>query len=444
MDTALGLLGVAALIAATAFFVAAEFAFVASDRNRIEKEAADGSRSAQVVLRLLKTLSFQLSGAQLGITIAAVVLGFIAEPVAASLIEPAIEPFVAEGAVSGVSLVLALVLATVFTMVIGELVPKNVAIARPNRTAKLLGRPFKIYSTIATPFIVITDSTAGWLTRRMGVEPAHELKQLPEIEDLEFLVRSSGEEGTLDAGEVELLTRTLRFGDKTADDVMIPRIDVHAVDSETTVADLVALSRSTGKSRFPVIRGDLDSVASIVHVKAALAIDPDDRETTPVTAISREVLAVPESRDLVSLMLDMRARGAQMAVVVDEHGGTAGIVSLEDLLEEIVGEIDDEHDRATEVTVVEDDGVFVLSGGLHRDEVRDACGFDYPDGNYETLAGFVLDQLQRIPSAGEILRHDGWRIEVVEMDRRRIATLRLSAPKGAQMPASPAVENGSR
>ncbi|MGI9625182.1 MAG: hemolysin family protein, partial [Acidimicrobiales bacterium] len=314
----------------------------------------------------------------------------------------------------------------------------------PNPTAKLLGRPFKIYSIIATPFIVITDSTADWLTRRMGVEPAHELKQLPEIEDLEFLVRSSGEEGTLDAGEVELLTRTLRFGDKTADDVMIPRIDVHAVDSDTTVADLVALSRATGKSRFPVIRGDLDSVASIVHVKAALAIEPDKRETTPVTEISREVLAVPESRDLVSLMLDMRARGAQMAVVVDEHGGTAGIVSLEDLLEEIVGEIDDEHDRATEMTVVEDDGVFVLSGGLHRDEVRDACGFDYPDGNYETLAGFVLDQLQRIPSAGEILRHDGWRIEVVEMDRRRIATLRLSAPKSTQMPASSTAENGSR
>ena len=381
-----------------------------------------------MVLRLLRQLSFQLSGAQLGITIAAVVLGFIAEPVAASLLEPLLESTIGEGAAGGVSIVLALVLATVFTMVVGELVPKNIAIARPERTAKLLARPFWLYSIITKPFIRVSDGSADWLTRRLGVEPAHELRQLPDLEDLEFLVRSSAEEGTLEAEAVTLLTRSLRFADKSADDVMVPRIDVFSLDAEASVADLVRLSAETGKSRFPLTRGDLDTVVGVVHVKAALAISPDDRERTPVMDVKRNVLAVPESRDLVSLMVEMREGRLPLAVVVDEHGGTAGIVSLEDLIEEIVGEIDDEYDDATELTVVEDDGVYVLSGGLHHDEVRDACGFEFPEGHYETLAGFVLDRLQRIPSAGEILRHDGWRIEVVEMDRRRIATVRLHEP----------------
>ena len=416
------------MVAATAFFVAAEFAFVAVDRTKIEQEAAEGSRVSAGVLRLLQRLSFQLSGAQLGITIAAVVLGFISEPVAAALLEPLVESIVGEGNAGGLSVVVAIILATVFTMVIGELVPKNIAIARPERTAKLLATPFRFYSWLASPFIRVSDGAADWLTRRLGVEPAHELRQLPDLEDLDYLVRSSGEEGTLEGEAVTLLTRSLRFAEKAADDVMVPRIDVHALDAESSVADLVALSAETGKSRFPLIRGDLDTVVGVVHVKAALAIPPDDRDDTPVMSVSRDVLAVPESRDLVSLMQDMRQDRLPLAVVVDEHGGTAGIVSLEDLLEEIVGEIDDEYDDATELTVIEDDGVYVLSGGMHHDEVREACGFEYPEGNYETLAGFVLDRLQRIPSPGEMLRHDGWRLEVVEMDRRRIATLRLHEP----------------
>ncbi len=379
-------------------------------------------------MELLRRLSFQLSGAQLGITIAAVVLGFIAEPTVAALIEPGMDALVGEGAAPSVSLILAILIATVFTMVVGELVPKNVAIARPEATAKLLAAPWRVYILLAQPFIWVSDKTADSLTRRLGVEPAHELVHLPSLEDLDFLVRSSGEEGTLTPDEVTLLTRTLRFADKSADDVMVPRTDVHALDAEATVADLVTLSADTGLSRFPVVQGDIDTVVGVVHVKEALAIPPDDRDQTPITAVANPVLAVPESRDVMSIMTDMRQRRLPLVVVVDEHGGTAGIVSLEDLLEEIVGEIDDEHDDATELTVVEDEGVYVLAGGLHHDEVREACGFEFAEGPYETLAGFVLDRLQRIPIAGEVFRHDGWRIEVVEMDRHRIATLRLHEP----------------
>ncbi len=428
IDTALGLLGVGALIGATAFFVAAEFAFVTVDRNRIEQQAAEGSRVAQSVDALLKKLSFQLTGAQLGITVAAVVLGFVAEPTVATLVEPTMEAVVGARAAAEVSLALALVLATVGTMVIGELVPKNVAIARPEAVAKLLAAPYRMYGTIAGPFIKLSDSLANQLTRRMGVEPADELKHVPTLEDLEYLIKSSAAEGTLHPDEVLLLTRSLRFGEKEADEVMVPRVEVRSLDATSSVADLVVLSAETGLSRFPIVRGSIDDVVGVVHVKAALAIEPAQRRSTPVTAVMRDVLAVPESRELVSIMIDMRRRRLPLAVVVDEHGGTAGIVSMEDLLEEIVGEIDDEHDDATELTVIEGEGIYVLSGGMHADEVRDACGFEMPEGRYETLAGFVLDHLQRVPSEGEVFRFDGWRIEIVEMDRRRIATVRLHEP----------------
>ena len=424
----MGLAAVAALIAATAFFVAAEFALVTVDRHRIEQQAASGSRVAQSVLALLKTLSFQLTGAQLGITIAAVVLGLIAEPTVVNLIEPTVEKVVGEGAAAGVSLVLALTIATVLTMVIGELVPKNVAIARPETVANLLAGPYRLYGVIAGPFIRLSDNVANWSTRKLGVEPAGELRQVPSLADLDYLIKSSGEEGTLEPEEVVLLTKSIRFGEKCADEVMVPRVEVQSLDAQASVTDLVALSARTGKSRFPIVRGDLDQVAGVVHVKAALGIDPTDRSTTSVTSVMSDVLAVPESRDLVSIMVDMRRRRLPLAVVVDEHGGTAGIVSMEDLLEEIVGEIDDEYDDATEVTVIEGEGVYVLAGGLHLDEVRDGCGFEMPEGRYETLAGFVLDRLQRIPAEGEVFRHDGWRIEVVEVDGLRVATLRLHEP----------------
>ena len=226
----------------------------------------------------------------------------------------------------------------------------------------------------------------------------------PSLEDLDYLVRSSGESGVLDSAEVQLLTRTIRFGDKVAADVLVPRVALHTLDDGASVADLVALSAETGRSRFPVIGESIDDVVGIVHVKSALAVLPAERAATPITSVTSPVLAVPEGRELVAVMADLRRSRNHLAIVVDEHGGTAGVVTLEDLLEEIVGEIDDEHDDATELTVVEDEGVTVLDGGLHRDEVIDACGFAMPDGPYETLAGCILDRLQRIPVEGEVLR----------------------------------------
>lgn len=429
LGTVLGLLAVLALIAATAFFVAVEFSLVAADRNRVESEAAEGSRSAAAVLALLKRLSFHLSGAQLGITVASVALGLIAEPTIAKLIEPGVEAIVGESAAKGVSIVVALTLATVVIMVIGELMPKNLVITRPVAYAKILATPARIYGFVFGPLIKFMNGCADWLTRKVGVEPQEELEHAPSREDLAFVIRSSGEEGTLGPDEVKLLNRAIRFSEKNADDAMIPRVNVHSVEATATVAELVTASADTGLSRFPVTGDDVDDVRGVAHVKAAMRIPVGERASTPVTEIMRTILAVPESRDLVSIVVDMRRRKSQLAVVIDEHGGTAGVLSLEDMLEEIVGEIEDEYDDAAELTVIEDEGIYVLSGSLHRDEVAEASNFDIGDGEYETLGGFVLDVLQRIPAQGEVFRQDGWRLEVVEMDRHRVATVRLNEPR---------------
>ena len=428
IDTTWGLIAVGILIAATAFFVAAEFAFLAVDRARIEAEARGGNRSAAALLKILKELSYQLTGAQLGITITAVLIGFIAKPTIASMLQDPIGSIVGESAKESVSLAAALVLATFAAMILGELVPKNIAIAKTDISAKSLAKPFQIYSYIAKPVIILSDAAANWLTRRLGVEPAQELERVPNLEDLSSLIRTSGEEGTLGFHEVDLLTKSLRFAKKSANEVMVPRLAIHALPRRSTIAELVELSASTGLSRFPIVDNDLDSVIGIAHVKSALHVAQDLRNSQLIETIMGDVLAIPETRDLLSVMTDMRKHRIPLAVVVDEHGGTEGIVSIEDLLEEIVGEIDDEYDSASQNGLEERAGVFTISGNLHPHEVADLCGFEILDGSYETIAGFALEKLQRIPTPGEMFRHRRWKIEILAMDNLRIARLRLTAP----------------
>lgn len=433
IETALGLFAVAVLIAANGLFVAAEFALVAVDRARVEQRATDGSRPARHVLVLLERLSYHLSGAQLGITVTSLVLGFVAQPTIGALIDPAIEPVVGARASTGVSIVAALVLATIVQMVLGELIPKTLAIARPVGTALAVGPPFRAFNSVAAPITGIVNAAADRLTRMLGFEPADELHDVRSLDELAYLIRHSGQEGTLAPAEVTLLTRAIRFGDKTAADALVPRVGVTGIAADATVSDLLTCSEETGHSRFPVIRADLDDadlddLVGVVHVKSVLDVAPERRGSARVAEIMGPVFAVPEGRDLASIFLEMRERRSQLAVVVDEHGGTAGILTLEDLVEEIVGAIDDEYDDAGELTVLEDEGVWVLSGSLHPDEVEEACGFVMPDGPYETLAGYVLHRLQRIPRQGEVFRHEGWLVEVAELDRRRVATARLRAP----------------
>ncbi len=403
---------------------------MAVDRSRVEHLAEEGSRRARTTLAVLRRLSFHLSGAQLGITIVSLVLGFVAEPTVAALIEPVIEPLVGERAAAGVSVAVALALATVFQMVVGELIPKNVVIARPTRSALWLAAPFRAYAIVFGPVIELSERAANWAVRKLGVEPQEELSAVRSLPELELLFRSSVAEGALEARAGDLLTRSIRFGEKTADDALTPRTALVALETDATLDELVDRSLDTGFSRFVVYGTDLDDVRGVVHVKSVYDIAPEDRGTTEVQAVMTEAFVVPESRSLASLLGELREQGAHLAVVVDEYGGTAGIVTMEDLIEEIVGEIDDEWDpEPEEVSVVQPSGAFLLSGGLHPDEVLDACGFVVPEGEYETLAGFVLDRLGHLPVPGEWIAESGWELEVVELDRRRIDRIRLVPPE---------------
>ncbi len=430
IDTALGLLAVVLLIAANGAFVAHEFALVAVDRSRVAVHASEGRSAAKATEKVLQRLSFHLSGAQLGITITSLVLGFIAEPVVATLLEPLVGSIVGDERALAVSVVVALVLATTFQMVMGELVPKSLAISHPTSTAYALAKPMRVYGIAVGPVVRAFNGVANWTVRRMGIEPQEELRSVRGLEELDLLFRSSGEEGTIDEESLTLLVRAVRFSEKTAADALVPRTEVIGLSADDSVADLTARAVETGHSRFPVYDGDLDEIVGVGHVKDAFTVPFRRRPETLVRSIAADALVVPETLDLSSLLALLRERATHLAVVADEYGGTAGIITLEDVLEEVVGEIDDEHDRPTPpLTRVQRPGEWVLSGGLHPDEVFDTCGFEIPDGPYETLAGFVLDALGRIPEAGDGFDHDGWLLEVQTMERLRVASVHLVAPE---------------
>jgi len=423
-----GLVAVVVLVAANSFFVAVEFGLVAVDRTKVDLAVEAGDRRAGVLAGLLRRLSFHLSGVQLGITVCSVVLGVLAAPVVASLLEPALRHVVGDRVVRSVSVGVALALATVAQMVIGELIPKAIAVAKPLETARALAPAQRAFAFVAGPLIRLFDGAATGVVRLLGIEPSEDLSSVRSRSELARLVASSGRSGTMGRAEAQLVSRAFRFTEKSVGEVLTPRPDVIALPDAATGAELSELSLATGHSRFPVYDGDLDSVVGVVHVKSLFDVEPDVRESVPVSDLMVAPMVVPESRDLDTLLPDMRQRGAYLVVVADEYGGTAGIVTVEDLIEELVGEIDDEHDVATQQVSRRGGGEVVLSGGFHADEVRDASGFEMPEGGYDTLAGFVLDRLGRIPVVGDEMDEAGWVIRVEEMDRRRIAKVSLRAP----------------
>ncbi len=424
----------ALLVFANAFFVASEFGLVAVDRSRVDEESANGSANARRVQTLLESLSFYLSGSQLGITASSLILGFIAKSTIATQIDRLLGENVGDGTVTGLSVALAVASATVFQMVVGELVPKTIAIDRPYEVSTRLSRATRIWGIVAKPVIIAFDAAANAVVRAMGIEPTDELDQVRSLDEIGRLIVSSGEDGVLDLEDVTLLTRSIRLGEKTAAEALVPRMEVVALDRDATGKDLVDIATGSGLSRFPVYGADSDDVIGVVHIKALYAVAHEHRAETLVTDLMTEPVFIPESLDLDHLLHAVRESRNHLAIVVDEHGGTEGIITLEDILEEIVGEIDDEYDGPSQVmTKIEERGTFIVAGSLHHDELEDACGFELPEGEYETLAGFVLDQLGVIPAPGARFTHDGWKIEVVAMERRRVASVRLVSP---QNPAS--------
>ncbi|QLL05154.1 hemolysin family protein [Mycobacterium vicinigordonae] len=436
-STLLSVLAILALTFGTAVFVAAEFSLTALDRSTVEANARTGSGRDRFIRRAHRRLSFQLSGAQLGISITTLATGYLTEPLVANLPHPWFDALgMPDNLADTIMAILALIVVTSVSMVFGELVPKYLGVARPLRTARAVVLPQWCFSVLFTPAIRLTNGAANWIVRRLGIEPAEELRSARTPQELVSLVRTSARRGSLDDVTASLMHRSLQFGALTAEELMTPRSKIVALQTDDTVADLVAAVADTGFSRFPVVRGDLDETVGIVHVKQVFEVAPAARASTLLTTVAKPVAVVPSTLDGDAVMAQIRANLLQTAMVVDEYGGTAGMVTVEDLIEEIVGDVRDEHDDATPDVVSFGNG-WRVSGLLRIDEVETAIGYRAPEGPYETIGGLVLRELGHIPVAGEsvelpALDRDGlpdesvrWQAKVVQLDGRRIDQLEL-------------------
>ncbi|MQA02631.1 MAG: DUF21 domain-containing protein [Streptosporangiales bacterium] len=411
----------------TGVAVAAEFSLVTVERSTIESAAETGDASAARVLKSLRNLSTQLSGAQVAISFTTLLVGYLVEPSLAGLLHG---PFEAIGlppaAVATVTVVLAMFIATMFSMLVGELIPKNLAIARPQGTARW-SAPMQAVFTVATlPLIRALNGTANAFIRAIGLHPQEELSAGRTPDELAVLVRHSARAGALDEATATRVGRSLTFGRLTAGDVMVHRVHVETIDHDTTAADVIASTRATGHSRFPVVRDSADEVVGVVHVKRAVAVPRAARGEVAVTEVMDPVLHVPGSLRVANLLVELKSETGPLAVVEDEYGGTAGIVTLEDVVEEVVGAVADEHDP-TDIDAVRDaDGSWMLAATLRPDEVRARTGLDIPDSpDYDTIAGFVLTQLGRLAEPGDRVPVTGGRLEVVDLDGRHIERLRF-------------------
>jgi CBS domain containing-hemolysin-like protein len=390
------------LTVGTGFFVASEFALVNLDRNELEARQARGEKKLGPTIKALKITSTHLSSAQLGITLTTLLTGYTFEPAISGLLRgPLLGAGIPEAIVPGIGAVVGIFIATVFSMIIGELVPKNFALALPLATARVVV-PFQtVFTAVFKPVILLFNNTANAIIRSFGIEPKEELSGARSAEELSSLVRRSVLEGVLDRDHGALLHRTLRFSDHTAADVMTPRVRMTAVRSTDTAEQVVALATSTGFSRFPVVGRDSDDILGVLHVKQAFAVELGERSRVIAADLMGRAHTVPESMGVDSLLAILRKVGHQVAIVADEHGGTAGLVTLEDLVEEIVGELEDEHDRAR-VGVVHSGRSITFDASLRPDELLDRTRISVPDGEeYDTVAGYLTDRLDRMPELGD-------------------------------------------
>ncbi|MFE5999849.1 hemolysin family protein [Streptomyces sp. NPDC056454] len=421
------------LCVACGAFVAAEFSLTTVERGELEQAVERGDRGASSALKAVRSLTFQLSGAQLGITVTNLVIGMLSEPSIAKLIRGPVEAAgLPPAAASTLALVIGTALSTVVLMVVGELVPKNWAISSPLSVAKAVATPQRVFTAVFRPFISHLNNTANRIVRRFGLEPTEELASARSPQELVALARHSAKEGALEADTAELFVRTLNLAELTAENVMTPRVQVTALEVRATAEDVANATRATGLSRFPVYRGSLDTVVGVAHIKDVLAIPADERPRKRVSEMLREPLLVPETLT-VDRLLDQLSGKLAMAVVIDEYGGTAGVVTLEDIVEEVVGEVRDEHDPHETPDLAasgEDaDGRTLWSAdGAARTDQLGRIGLRVPDGPYETLAGLIAAELGRIPTVDDTVELAGWRIDVVDATGRRAARALLHAP----------------
>ncbi|GAA3692433.1 hemolysin family protein [Zhihengliuella alba] len=420
------------LILGTGFFVAVEFSLVALDQGSVRAAVNAGDTKAEPLLRCLRSLSTQLSACQLGITVTTLLTGYVMEPSVGRLLTPVLEGWGLGSAAAPVSLIVAMVLATLLSMLIGELVPKNLAIAKAFPLGRALARPQLMFTAVFRPAIVVLNGFSNQVLHRFGLEAKEELSSARSPQELASLVRRSADLGTLDRDTANFLSRSLRFSERTAADVMTPRPRMEAVRADEPLVEVIGLARRTGYSRFPVIGESADDILGVTHVKKAVSVPREKRAGLVAANIMSDIISVPETVHLDSLLSDLREANLQVAVVLDEYGGTAGIVTLEDLVEEIVGDVADEHDRTLPGVLQAAGGDWYFPGLLRPDEVGEQIkGLTIPDdAAYDTVGGFLMDQLGRIPAVGDSVECDYGTLEVVRMDGRRVDRVRFVPTPG--------------
>jgi CBS domain containing-hemolysin-like protein len=434
------LAAVVLLTAANAFFVASEFSLVAARRSRVEAMIRSGDRKAKAVRAAQQDLQRQLSSCQLGITLASILLGYVAEDTVAVFFHdwvqrlPAALSFLGRAAVASV---VAVSVVSFLHVVMGELAPKNWAITFPEPTARWIARPLLFFTWITLPVTNTLNWSANRLLRLLGIKAvADELEAVHSPQEVLMILRESQQSGHLDSEDVDMIEGVFEFTEKNAHDVMTPRTEVVALPATLTIGEAAEQIGQLGRSRYPVFNESLDDVVGIVHIKQILASLPDRHEDA-ITSITREPLFVPGTREVEDVLADMKRIKAHMAVVLDEYGGTDGVVTMEDLLEEIVGEIYDEYDR-TEPTPKQLGDAVALPGDMELEDVNRAYGLALSEEDYLTIGGYVFGRLGRLPRAGDQVTVPGARFKVLEMDGRRVGRLEMvkqkksaeEAPKG--------------
>ncbi len=426
------------LTVGTGLFVASEFALVNLDRHELETRREQGESRLGPTIKALRITSTHLSSAQLGITLTTLLTGYTFEPAVSSLLEgPLTGLGLPEGLVPVLGGLVGLLLATLFSMVIGELVPKNFALALPLATAKVV-IPFQAaFTAVFRPVVLLLNNTANRLIRSMGVEPQEELSGARSADELTYLIRRSATAGLLEPDEATLLDRTLRFSSYDAADLMTPRVLMTSVQATDTAAEIVAVSARTGQSRMPVLDDGPDDVIGFVHVKRAFTVPLEDRDDVTATELMFPPTRVPEKMGAARLLAELRTHGLQIAVVTDEYGGTAGLVTLEDLVEELVGELEDEHDHARSAMTRRGRSVS-FDASWRPDELRDRTGVPVPDGeDWDTVAGYVLDVLERLPELGDEVPVGTGTLRVERLDGPRIVRLRFVPSETAPTQEAP-------
>ena len=425
----LKLMAVALLVFANGFFVAAEFSLVSVRRTRIAELVARGETSAEAVQKAIERPDQVIAATQLGITLASLGLGWLGEPALAHLLTPIIDlvPSVIQSGIShSLSAALAFIIITFLHVVVGELAPKSIALQDPERTALVVAEPTLFTERIFKPAIWALNGTGNALLRLINVQPASGHELVHSVEELKMLVTASAEGGVVEAEESEMLHAVFDFGGLIVRQVMIPRTEVLAVEADTSLQDIIQLTSQSNYTKFPVFEDNLDLIVGIVHVKDLLsALQDPECENCTARSFAREPIFVPETISVNALLRQFRDNRQHIAIVLDEYGGTAGLVTLEDLLEEIVGEVSDPFDVTIPEIQAQPDGSVLIEGLTLIEVVNQQLGLDLQDPHYDTVAGYVLGKLSRIPRLHDVIESDGVRMRVEEMDGLRIAKLSL-------------------